>query len=431
MLLQSPDIKFSPSAFVDFRRMNYLKYFFILPILLCAVSLFTGCKSDDSDGGDKEIVVDVLERGDTASRTVLVYMMAENNLSYFAGLDLDEMNRSVLDIPDSCYFLAFVDALSNPYVCRFYRNGKGVAQCDTVYSFDEDFNSADTLHFNRVLDWVATEYPSKSFGLVMWSHGSGWTRKLGSTRSIGADNCLNSEYATPYKSMEVEELAAALEKVPVKLDYIMFDACFMQSVETAYALRSSAEWLIGSSAELPANGAPYNRIMGNLCSIPFDPQALLGSYSKGYSTYLGVLLSAVKSSEMDALADATATFVPAYLASDTVGNFSGLFSYLPGGYFSRSDAYPEYFDMNAVMSAKLPADAYSAWKVALDKAVPYKVASTKWLSGIKQCNFTTDTSAYCGLSMFIPRESSKYDILNSDFRTTAWYSAAGWKSAGK
>ncbi len=412
--------------------MNSLKYFFLLPLLLCVVSVFTGCKNDDSDGdAGGGNIVDVLERGDTASRTVLVYMMAENNLSYFAGLDLAEMSSSTLDVPDSCYFLAFVDALSKPYICRFYRNGKGVAKCDTVYSFDEDFNSADTLHFNRVLDWVTTEYPSKSLGLVMWSHGSGWTRKLGSTRSIGADNGMNNEWTTSYKSMEMEELAAALEKVPVKVDYIMFDACFMQSVETAYALRNSAEWLVGSSAELPANGAPYDRIISDLFSFPFNPQGLLNNYSKGYSSYLGVLLSAVKCSEIDALADATAAFVPAYLASDSAGDFSGLFSYLPGGYFSRYDAYPEYFDMNAVMSAKLPADAYLDWKMTLDKAVPYKVASAKWLSGIKQWNFETDTAVYCGLSMFIPRENSAYDVLNADFRTTEWYSASGWNSAGK
>ena len=133
--------------------MKFLKYFFLLPLALSVATLFMGCKSDDADGDDGNgIIVDVLEPGDTAARTVLVYMMAENNLSYFAGLDLAEMNRSAATVPDSCYMLAFVDALSNPYICRFYRNAKGFATCDTVYSFGEDFNSTDTIHFNRVLD---------------------------------------------------------------------------------------------------------------------------------------------------------------------------------------------------------------------------------------------------------------------------------------
>ena len=74
--------------------MKFLKYFFLLPLALSVATLFMGCKSDDADGDDGNgIVVDVLEPGDTAARTVLVYMMAENNLSYFAGLDLAEMNR--------------------------------------------------------------------------------------------------------------------------------------------------------------------------------------------------------------------------------------------------------------------------------------------------------------------------------------------------
>ena len=411
--------------------MKFLKYFFLLPLALSVATLFMGCKSDEADGDDgNDIVVDVLEPGDTAARTVLVYMMAENNLSYFAGLDLAEMNRSAATVPDSCYMLAFVDALTNPYICRFYRNAKGFATCDTVYSFDEDFNSTDTIHFNRVLDWVASEYPSKNFGLVMWSHGSGWTRNLSYSRSIGADNGMNSASGFPYKSMEMEELAGSLGRLSAKMDYILFDACFMQSAEVAYELRNSAEWLIGSAAEIPANGAPYDRIITELFSFPFNPDALIQKYSKGYSSYLGVLLSAVKCSAIDGLADATAAFVPAYFSCDSVVDYSDVFSYLSGGCFWGNNLYPEYFDMNAVMLHRLPDDAYHAWRSALDEAVPYKVASSKWLSGIRECNYAVNDSVYSGLSMFVPRADTNYARLNADFKTTGWYNASGWSSAG-
>ena len=411
--------------------MNFLKYILLLSLLFGTTTIFTGCKSDETDSGiDDDIVVDVLESGDTAARTVLVYIMAENNLDYYAGLDLAEMRHSISDVPDSCYFLAFVDGLSNPYICRFYRNGKGVEKCDTVYSFDNDFNSTDTLHFNRVLDWVTAEYPSKSLGLVMWSHGSGWTRKLGSTRSIGADNNKNSGSDVSYRSMEIEDFTAAIGRLPMKPEYILFDACFMQSVEVAYELRNSAEWLVGSAAELPANGAPYDRIMAELFAFPFNPDALLQKYSKGYSSYIGVLLSAIKCSAMDELADATAAFVPAYFSSDSMCGYDSVFSYLPDGYFSWSEVYPDYFDMNAVMSLRLPADAYTEWKIALDEAVPFSVASDKWLSGIKQNYYRTDKSQYCGLSMYVPRKESRYSGLNADFRTTAWYMYTGWENAG-
>ena len=413
------------------KGMKFLKSLFLLPLALYVATLFIGCKSDDVDGdGSNEIIVDVLEPGDTAARTVLVYIMAENNLSYFADLDLVEMYRSAAAVPDSCYMLAFVDALSNPYICRFYRNAKGFAKCDTVYSFEDDFNSADTLHFNRVLDWVATEYPSKNLGLVMWSHGSGWTRRLSCSRSIGADNEMNSEFGIPYKSMEMEELAGSLGRLSAKVDYILFDACFMQSTEVAYELRNSAEWLIGSPAEIPANGAPYDRIMGELFSFPFNPDGLIKKYSKGYSSYLGVLLSAVKCSAVDGLADATAAFVPAYFSSDSVVDYSDVFSYLSGGCFRDYNLYPEYFDMNAVMLHRLPEDAYHAWKSAFDEAVPYKVASSKWLSGINDRNYVVNDSVYSGLSMYVPRNDVKYAGLNADFTTTRWYSATEWSSAG-
>ena len=411
--------------------MNFLKYFLLLSLLFGATTIFTGCKNDETDSGiDDDIVVDVLESGDTAARTVLVYIMAENNLDYYAGLDLAEMRHSISDIPDSCYFLAFVDGLSNPYICRFYRNGKGIEKCDTVYSFDNDFNSTDTLHFNRVLDWVTAEYPSKSLGLVMWSHGSGWTRKLGSTRSIGADNNKNSGSDVSYRSMEIEDFTAAIGRLPMKPEYILFDACFMQSVEVAYELRNSAEWLVGSAAELPANGAPYDRIMAELFAFPFNPDALLQKYSKGYSSYIGVLLSAIKCSAMDELADATAAFVPAYFSSDSMCDYDSVFSYLPDGYFSWSEVYPDYFDMNGQMKLRFPNNIYMLWKEAFDAAVPYTVTTGSWYSAYVNDNISVDTAVYSAISIYMPQATSRNESLNADFATTEWFLDAGWGEAG-
>ena len=60
--------------------MKFLKYLFLLPLALSVATLFIGCKSDEADGDDDNgVIVDVLEPGDTAARTVLVYMMAENS----------------------------------------------------------------------------------------------------------------------------------------------------------------------------------------------------------------------------------------------------------------------------------------------------------------------------------------------------------------
>ena len=411
--------------------MKSCKFIVVSLFVLLFGLMAQGCKKSDDvfdDGGGA-----VVEFGDSAARTVLVYIMAENTLAGYEGSDLREMKSGVSSIPDSCCLLAFVDGLGDPYICRFYENKAGEAVCDTVYEFNEDFYSTDSVKFKEVLSWVLQEFPSKKFGLVMWSHGTGWlyddTKK---NKSIGVDSGKNLavDISSFSQWMEVEELADVLKSLPVKTDFVLFDACFMQCVEVAYAMRESAEWLIGSPAEIPGNGAPYDRIIPSMFSFPFDAEELIEQYKAGYSDSNGVVLSAVKCSAVERLAEVTAAFIPAYFAQDFNIDDSRVFSYLPDGRFTALTEYPEYSDMNGQMLLRLSDEAYLLWKEALDAAVPYRVASRQWYSGVKRRFFSVDMYQYGGLSMYVPRDKSNYSALNENFRRTEWYEVTGWESAG-
>jgi hypothetical protein len=187
---------------------------------------------------------------------------------------------------------------------------------------------------------------------------------------------------------------------------------------------------VGSPAELPANGAPYDRIIPSLFSFPFDAEELIELYKNAYPEEDGVLLSAVKSSAMDRLAEVTAMYVPAYFSRDSLVDDSCVFSYLPGGYFSYYVDYPDYPDMNGQMMMRLSDDAYLQWKEAFDEAVPYKIASRQWFSAFEYEPTVVDFLQYGGLSMYVPREKSEYSTFNSYFKKTEWYNATGWGSAG-
>lgn len=370
-----------------------------------------------------------------AKRMTLVYMMAENSLSDYAEKDVDEMCSVSNLVPEDCNLVVFIDDRKLPRICNLY-NENGASVCDTVYKFEDDFCSSDTANMRMVFDCVLEMYPTESLNLVMWSHGSGWVdgdiRNVPIQRSIGVDNDRNSYSNTSSKVIEIEELAAFIETLPVRVELLMFDACFMQTVETAYALRNSADWILASPAEIPGDGAPYHRIVEPLFSFPLNVEAVMNGYYEEYKNdEYGVLLSLVKCGAMQELADYTAMYVPhAFSRSDRI-EYATLFSYLPDGYFLGSKAYyPDYTDINSAMKAYLSSAEYSVWKAVLDKAVPYAVSSPSWYSAPKRMCYPVDEDDYCGISFYIPRGSANFDVYNRDFANTEWYNAAGWDRAG-
>lgn len=394
----------------------------IIGILFLSLSLagVLSCKetpsSDDPQPSDNT----------TFRTSLLVYMMAENDLASYAAKDLSELMEVAKNVPDDCALFAFVDGMSTPYICRFYSN-EGRAVCDTIYNFSEDFNSCDTAALRNVIDIIDEKYTTENFDLIMWSHGNGWLRSNAPKRTIGVDNN-NNKWSSPLSSsMEMEELAALLEGVDKRPRTLMFDACFMIGAESAYALRNSAEWIVGSPAEIPGDGAPYHHIVPQFFAKNFDVNAVIDSYKNFYPDNEGVVLSVVRADKMEQLAEATAHLVPASFSKTAVVPYSKIFAYLKGGYTTSKYNFPDYFDMNGAMKLTLSEGDYAAWREAFDAAVCYAVASDYWVTAYTASNIAkVDKEQWGGMSMFIPKDDSRHRSLVEDFKTTEWYYSAGW-----
>ena len=399
--------------------------------LLIVFSLFS-CEIDKPDAPKYPIA----KKGDTVSRTLIVYAMAENSLSNYVFSDIDEIFAAATEIPDNCRLFTFVDnsdVNNSPYICQFYNNN-GVSAKDTVFVFEEDFCSSESSALNDVLEMILTDYPTETLDIVMWSHGNGWLRHNPQKvpfRSIGVDNGKNSYSNSAVDVIEIEELATVLESLPVRVNRLMFDACFMQSVEVAYALRNSVDWIIASPAEIPGDGAPYDKIVPLFFSQTVSVGEIIDAYKEDYdASDTGVILSAVKCDELEYLAEATYTYVKKYFDKDAAVNVDNLFSYLNSGYYSSSVSYPAFYDMNAVMKKSLGTLEYIEWKKALYAAVQYLNYSDSWYTAVLGRYIAVDSDVCSGISMYIPQVESYRDVFNADFATTEWYSAAGWNETG-
>ena len=380
-----------------------------------------------------KVVPDVIEKGDTARKTLLVYMMAENSLYNYASLDVAEVLECVPDIPRDCRLFVYVDDNGHPMLTHYFPLTNGDAGNSNHVLFGEDVCSSDTALLGKVLDYILCDYPTETLDIIMWSHGSGWLRAPLNTapqRSIGIDNGENTNSNSITTTIEMEELAALLKRLPAKVNRLMFDACFMQCAESAYALRGAADWIIASPAEIPGDGALYSTLVP--CFFFSDgPVEIMDSYIKAYEKeHAGAVLSAVRTDAMQHLADMTYSLVVKYFNVDKKRDYADVFAYLPGGKYAGSPAYPSYFDMNAVMGKYLTTDEYAVWRKAFDDAVVYVAASPEWYSML--CGRLIPYDVYAGgaMSMYMPQRHARNERFNADFRTTEWYSAAGWETAG-
>lgn len=373
------------------------------------------------------------EEPQPATQTVLVYMAADNNLSSYGFVqpDLRQMMAASRDLPSDCHLVIFVDQLGKkPYILT-------LEQGDTLrrHTFDEELATCDPATLRLAYQWAADHYPARSYGLVLWGHSDGWVisnaaASRGPRHAYGIDNTAGRRW------MDIPDMAATLAAMP-HLRFIFADCCCFQCVETAYELRHTTDYIIGSAAEIPGEGAPYQTVLPALFSQrPDFYQLATDAYFAQVSEGFREPLSVVKTSEMEALAAATRTALTQSLqpiASDGTGypDVKGLIYYYDQMLFDMNDFFLRFAD----------ASTYAQWKQHFDAAVVYSTWAETWMSDghvpyIGWSNafldFEVTEERYGGLSMFVPQNSSidKKQQQNRTIHLMQWYQAAGLSELG-
>ena len=355
-------------------------------------------------------------------RTVIVYMVADNNLDYFALNDLNEMEQGWSAATDG-HLIAYVDRAegagpAHPVVYKIAHDTTA-AIASPIKKVYAEHSSATAEVMRRVLSELISDYPAQSYGLVLWSHGTGWLPAgvaSGGSKGGGQGGAAARPQAfgkDGADEMSIPDLSRAL---PCRFDFIIFDACYMGAVEVAYELRSNADHLIFSPTEVLSAGYPYQDIVGRLFDRQVDYAGVAHRFFLSYSVLEGALQSAsasvVKTAELDGLAASfrklmadTANLLP--VSSGEVQRFSAG-SHIP------------LFDLGCLVSAiSANAEVREEVNKKILGAVIFKEATEKFLD-----NFTiTDFS---GMSIFIPDTltASHHDF----YKTHAWFEASGYGS---
>ncbi len=210
----------------------------------------------------------------------LVYMIADNNLSFFASKDINEMEEAMSDEHIGSLYV-YVDKGTNatpahPYILKIKPDKSDAIMSEIIRTYSE-VNSSDPIHFNNVIKEIQhiakqDEYEIKN--LILWSHGNAW---LPPHTSIYNDSTIKSGMLKPFdqtksfgldedfKNIQNEDREMDIQKLSKSLDgfhfnCIAFDACFMGSIEVLYALRDRCDYIVCSPAELNSTGFPYYQL---------------------------------------------------------------------------------------------------------------------------------------------------------------------------
>lgn len=227
------------------------------------------------------------------TRTLMVYLAGDNNLSGHMQKNISSMMSAWKKSYNANIVIYFDAPHAAPELYTFQFKEKEVEK--QVLKTYEEMDSADPEVLKKILNEMQDLYPSDSYGLILGSHASGWipSGEFGrSNRMLYAEPVLTRSFCTDYtgpNQMDTRDMAKAIPFNKENLEFILFDACLMSSIEVLYDLRDKAKYVIASPAELPAPGFPYTRVMpyfwGKGTNLEKDLVKVCDEFWDYYNTY--------------------------------------------------------------------------------------------------------------------------------------------------
>lgn len=263
---------------------KYFSFLIYLSVLSAMLFGMAACHDDEPNNP--------VDEEPKRKMTVLVYAVV-------ADLDLESDKSEILagaadvDLEENSLFVYQVYRQGLPQLLELTRDSEGNPEFQVVKVYDRAEYSTDPKRISSVIDDMLTMGEAKDYGLIFWSHGTGWSPSfsnhgdseassnrvnLPAVSSFGTDTDVERD---PYYTdkTDIDELADAIPDHTFR--YIWFDVCYMGGIETVYQLRNKCEYFIGMPTEDAGNGMPYHLTIPYL--LKEDPDCVAAA--KAFFTY--------------------------------------------------------------------------------------------------------------------------------------------------
>lgn len=322
-------------------------------------------------------------------------------LMFFPWSDLTPFTKKNIQDMES---VVAQGVLQDERILVFYMTGPTTAQLfelraeggDCVRVWKKNYAPAPDIvsaaGIASVLDDVRRFAPAARFAMTIGCHGMAWLpAQSSSARSAfrekeywefaGPDGPLTRWFGgnTAASRIDIATLAEGIALADMHMDYILFDDCYMASVEVAFALRNVTDHLVGSTSEVMAAGFPYAAI-GPYLVGQTDFEGIARAFYDFYLAYpypYGTV-STIVCSELDALAEVMARINAQFTFDATSANLAAL---------QRLDGYSpvRFFDMGDYVRQLCSDSALlDEFETQLARAVPaaYQRHTSRYYSGM-------------------------------------------------
>lgn len=397
-------------------------------LLFIAVGL-TSC-SDDAYDAEK-----------VTQQTLLVYMPWTGNASssnsglypYFLN-NIDSMEAGIkaakgLGTTRRVLVLLSKSATNSQLFEIKYENGSCTHHPIKDYT-NLDFSSSAGI--TEVLNEVKTQAQALNYALVIGGHGTGWTMKedwqnypynakkrhvYGKTSDSAypfrfTDTRFMGSVADPNYSINIPDIASAIAATGLKMQYILFDDCYMANAEVAYELRNVTNYLIASTSEVIIIGMPYASMWSNLSSATPGYSAIVSAFHNFYSKYTVPCgaLSVINCREMETLAGIMKEINAGYTLDETLRDSIQV---LDG--FNQ----PIFYDMTSyVKNLKPSTSLLSKYTTQMGKVIKSTQSTETLYSNLYNSPVYITVKSYSGITISDP--SNNTAALKSKEKTNWW-----------
>ena len=262
----------------------------LFTLFICSISLamtFTSCSEEafDTDSVNKQtILVFYPWTGSQSSTGLLGYL--QNNIDSICDGIID---RKGLNNSRVLVFLSDKYNHSTLYDLQYNATTKSVDRVPLKEYEGASYASAEGIA--DILNEVKTKASALNYALIVGVHGCGWTYASDWSRypyyarpsvTRPRDNNFSGIQFGPdpnapltrffgsvsltENAMDISTLAEGIRESGLKMQYILFDACYMSNIETAYELKDVTNYMIASGSEIMAAGLPYRSMWSYLNS---------------------------------------------------------------------------------------------------------------------------------------------------------------------